>query len=71
MIVHQHRYNVDDVFALLTDQAICHGPPLDKDSWQLPDPFFERFGFLLGIELDRIRNKTWPPPKKRSASSTK
>ncbi|KAG0054001.1 hypothetical protein BGZ83_012171 [Gryganskiella cystojenkinii] len=67
MIVHQHRYNVDEVFTLLTEQAICHGPPLDKDSWQLPDPFFDRFGFLLGIELDRIRNKTWPPPpKKRS-----
>ncbi|KAF9439279.1 hypothetical protein BGZ76_006008 [Entomortierella beljakovae] len=61
MIVHQHRYDVDELFQLLISEAICHGPPLRKDSWELPEPFFEKFGFLLGPELDRIRNKTWPP----------
>ncbi|KAF8980812.1 hypothetical protein BGZ46_003678 [Entomortierella lignicola] len=63
MIVHQHRYNVDELFQLLIDGAICHGPPLKRDSWQLPDAFFDRFGFLLGLELERIRNKTWPPKR--------
>ncbi|KAF9350274.1 DNA-binding transcription factor yap1 [Mortierella sp. AD094] len=63
MIVHQHRYNADELFQLLIDEAICHGSPLRKDSWQLPDSFFDRFGFLLGPELDRIRNKTWPPKR--------
>ncbi|KAF9176628.1 hypothetical protein BGZ51_004976 [Haplosporangium sp. Z 767] len=61
MIVHQHRYNADEVFQLLLDEAICHGPPLNKASWQLPEAFFDRFGFLLGLELERIRNKSWPP----------
>ncbi|KAG0353543.1 hypothetical protein BC939DRAFT_162090 [Gamsiella multidivaricata] len=61
MIVHQNRYSVDELFQVLIDGAICHGPPLRRDSWQLPEAFFERFGFLLGPELERIRNKTWPP----------
>ncbi|KAF9997263.1 hypothetical protein BGZ80_008456 [Entomortierella chlamydospora] len=63
MIVHQHRYDADELFKLLVNEAICHGPPLRKDSWQLPDSFFDRFGFLLGPELNRIRNKTWPPKR--------
>ncbi|KAG0320310.1 hypothetical protein BGZ99_004587 [Dissophora globulifera] len=61
MIVHQHRYDVDELFELLINGAICHGSPLRRDSWQLPDEFFDRFGFLLGLEQERIRNKTWPP----------
>ncbi|KAF9573914.1 hypothetical protein EC968_007742 [Mortierella alpina] len=65
MIVHQHRYNADEVFQLLLDEAVCWGPPLHKDSWQLPDAFFDRFGFLLGIELERIRSKTYPPVKRQ------
>ncbi|KAG0204663.1 hypothetical protein BGX28_003451 [Mortierella sp. GBA30] len=65
MIVHQHRYNADEVFQLLLDQAVCWGEPLHKDSWQLPDAFFDRFGFLLGIELERIRNKTYPPQRRQ------
>ncbi|KAI1315317.1 hypothetical protein EDD11_000978 [Mortierella claussenii] len=60
MIVHQHRYNADEVFQLLVNEAICHGSPLERNSWQLPEAFFDRFGFLLGLELDRIRNKAWP-----------
>ncbi|CAO3564400.1 unnamed protein product [Mortierella alpina] len=65
MIVHQHRYNADEVFQLLLDEAVCWGPPLHKDSWQLPDAFFDRFGFLLGIELERIRSKTYPPVRRQ------
>ncbi|KAF9948807.1 hypothetical protein BGZ72_009343 [Mortierella alpina] len=65
MIVHQHRYNADEVFQLLLDEAVCWGPPLNKDSWQLPDAFFDRFGFLLGIELERIRSKTYPPARRQ------
>ncbi|KAF9138553.1 DNA-binding transcription factor yap1 [Mortierella sp. GBA39] len=60
MIVHQQRYNADELFQLLIDEAVCHGPPLHKDSWQLPEAFFVRFGFLLGLEFDRIRHKMWP-----------
>ncbi|KAG9065852.1 DNA-binding transcription factor yap1 [Linnemannia hyalina] len=60
MIVHQQRYNADELFQLLIDEAVCHGPPLHKDSWQLPEAFFDRFGFLLGLEFDRIRHKMWP-----------
>ncbi|KAG0278022.1 DNA-binding transcription factor yap1 [Linnemannia gamsii] len=60
MIVHQQRYNADELFQLLIDEAVCHGPPLHKDSWQLPEAFFERFGFLLGLEFDRIHRKMWP-----------
>ncbi|KAH7048963.1 hypothetical protein BKA57DRAFT_409620 [Linnemannia elongata] len=60
MIVHQQRYNADELFQLLIDEAVCHGPPLHKDSWQLPEAFFDRFGFLLGLEFDRIRRKMWP-----------
>ncbi|KAF9953859.1 hypothetical protein BGZ70_000092, partial [Mortierella alpina] len=65
MIVHQHRYNADEVFQLLLDEAVCWGPPLHKDSWQLPDAFFDRFGFLLGIELERIRSKIYPPVRRQ------
>ncbi|KAF9937405.1 hypothetical protein BGZ67_001301 [Mortierella alpina] len=65
MIVHQHRYSADEVFQLLLDEAVCWGPPLHKDSWQLPDAFFDRFGFLLGIELERIRSKTYPPVRRQ------
>ncbi|KAF9909882.1 DNA-binding transcription factor yap1 [Linnemannia zychae] len=60
MIVHQQRYNADELFQLLIDEAVCHGPPLHKDSWQLPEAFFDRFGFLLGLEFERIRRKMWP-----------
>jgi hypothetical protein len=64
MIVHQQRYNVDELFQLLVNEAICHGPPMRRDSWQLPEAFFDRFGFLLGPELERIRNKKWPSTAK-------
>ncbi|KAG0239003.1 hypothetical protein BGX31_003126 [Mortierella sp. GBA43] len=64
MIVHQHRYDADELFQLLISEAICHGSPMKRDNWQLPEAFFDRFGFLLGLELERIRNKKWPPKAK-------
>ncbi|KAG0209555.1 hypothetical protein BGX28_010253 [Mortierella sp. GBA30] len=60
MILHQHKYNMDELYQLLVDKAICHGEPLDVGSWELPDEFFERFGFLMGLDMERIRRKVWP-----------
>ncbi|KAF9082242.1 hypothetical protein BGX23_012655, partial [Mortierella sp. AD031] len=62
MILHQHKYNMDEVFQLLTDKAICHGDPLQASHWELPEEFFERFGFLIGIDLENQRRKVWPRP---------
>ncbi|CAO3574916.1 unnamed protein product [Mortierella alpina] len=60
MILHQHKYDLDELYQLLIEGAICHGPPLDVHSWELPDQFFERFGFLMGMDMERIRRKVWP-----------
>ncbi|KAF9918547.1 hypothetical protein BX616_007990 [Lobosporangium transversale] len=60
MILHQNKYNIDELFQLLLDKAICHGPPMDVHSWELPDEFFDRFGFLMGLDMERIRRKVWP-----------
>ncbi|KAF9432601.1 hypothetical protein BGZ76_010573 [Entomortierella beljakovae] len=60
MILHQNKYNHDELFQLLIDKAICHGPPLDEHCWELPDEFFDRFGFLMGLDLERLRRKVWP-----------
>jgi hypothetical protein len=62
MILHQHKYDIDEVFQLLIDKAICHGSPLHPSDWELPDEFFERFGFLIGIDLENQRRKVWPRP---------
>lgn len=62
MILHQHKYNIDEVFQLLIDKAICHGSPLNPSDWELPDEFFERFGFLIGLDLENQRRKVWPRP---------
>ncbi|KAF9141918.1 hypothetical protein BGX30_003779 [Mortierella sp. GBA39] len=62
MILHQHKYNMDEVFQLLVDKAICHGSPLHPSDWELPDEFFERFGFLIGVDLEHQRRKVWPRP---------
>ncbi|KAG9070651.1 hypothetical protein KI688_008189 [Linnemannia hyalina] len=62
MILHQHKYNMDEVFQLLVDKAICHGSPLHPSDWELPDEFFERFGFLIGVDLENQRRKVWPRP---------
>lgn len=62
MILHQHKYNMDEVFQLLVDKAICHGSPLLPRDWELPEEFFERFGFLIGVDLENQRRRVWPRP---------
>ncbi|KAG0297784.1 hypothetical protein BGZ98_000429, partial [Dissophora globulifera] len=60
MILHQGKYDMEELFQLLVNKAICHGHPLDLSSWELPDEFFDRFGFLMGMDMERIRRKVWP-----------
>ncbi|KAF9434290.1 hypothetical protein BGZ76_008252 [Entomortierella beljakovae] len=60
LILHQKRLDLEDLCELLVNGARCHGHPLDPHSWELPDEFFERYGFLLGEEMLRHRNKVWP-----------
>jgi len=60
MILQQNRYHIEDLCDLLIAEAKCHGHPLDPHSWELPDAFFDRYGFLLGEEMLRHRNKIWP-----------
>ncbi|KAG0368713.1 hypothetical protein BGZ54_001301, partial [Gamsiella multidivaricata] len=65
MILHQNKYDMDELFQLLAKGAICHGHALDVSSWELPDEFFDKFGFLMGLDMERIRRKVWPrkPPQ--------
>ncbi|KAF9177617.1 hypothetical protein BGZ51_008516 [Haplosporangium sp. Z 767] len=60
MILHQKKIDIEDLGQLLINGAICHGHPLDPHSWELPEEFFDRYGFLLGEEMLRHRNKIWP-----------
>ncbi|KAI1301018.1 hypothetical protein EDD11_005875 [Mortierella claussenii] len=60
MILHQKKFDVEDLCKLLINGARCHGHPLDPHSWELPEEFFDRYGFLLGQEMLRHRNKIWP-----------
>ncbi|KAG0203260.1 hypothetical protein BGX28_004401 [Mortierella sp. GBA30] len=60
MILHQNKFDIEDLCQLLINGAKCHGHPLDPHSWELPEVFFDRFGFLLGQEMLRHRNKIWP-----------
>ncbi|GJJ78021.1 AP-1-like transcription factor [Entomortierella parvispora] len=60
MILQQNRYHIEELCDLLIAEAKCHGHPLDPHSWELPDAFFDRYGFLLGEEMLRHRNKIWP-----------
>ncbi|KAG0005055.1 hypothetical protein BGZ65_012067 [Modicella reniformis] len=60
MILHQKRFDVDELCQLLLNGAKCHGHPLDPHSWELPESFFDRYGFLLGEDMLRHRNKCWP-----------
>ncbi|KAF9109860.1 hypothetical protein BGX27_007108 [Mortierella sp. AM989] len=64
MILHHNKYNHDELFKLLVDKAICHGSPLDVHSWELPDEFFDRFGFLMGLDMERLRRKNSSSPTK-------
>ncbi|KAF9349728.1 hypothetical protein BGX26_012003 [Mortierella sp. AD094] len=60
LILHQKKLDMEDLCQLLINGARCHGHPLDPHSWELPEEFFDRYGFLLGEEMLRHRNKVWP-----------
>ncbi|KAF9170752.1 DNA-binding transcription factor yap1 [Mortierella sp. AD011] len=60
MIIHQNEYNVEELCQLLLGGAICHGHPLDPHNWELPRAFFDRYGYLMGAELMKYKNKVWP-----------
>ncbi|KAF9951909.1 hypothetical protein BGZ72_006660 [Mortierella alpina] len=71
MILHQNKYDIEDLCQLLINGAICHGHPLDPHSWELPEVFFDRYGFLLGQEMLRHRNKIWPKKDEPMAEASK
>ncbi|KAK3824484.1 MAG: hypothetical protein J3R72DRAFT_458157 [Linnemannia gamsii] len=71
MILHQNKYDIEDLCQLLINEAICHGHPLDPHSWELPERFFDRYGFLLGQEMLRHRNKIWPKKDEPLAETSK
>ncbi|KAF9898418.1 hypothetical protein BX616_004058 [Lobosporangium transversale] len=60
MILHQHEYDIEELCQLLLGGAICHGHPLDPHNWELPRAFFDRYGYLMGQELMKYKNKVWP-----------
>ncbi|KAF9429026.1 hypothetical protein BGZ76_001953 [Entomortierella beljakovae] len=60
MILHQNEYNIEELCQLLLGGAICHGHPLDPHNWELPRAFFDRYGYLMGAELMKYKNKVWP-----------
>ncbi|KAG0309348.1 hypothetical protein BGZ99_000907 [Dissophora globulifera] len=60
MILHQHEYDIEELCQLLIGGAICHGHPLDPHNWELPPAFFDRYGYLMGQELMKYKNKVWP-----------
>ncbi|KAG0196460.1 hypothetical protein BGX28_010087 [Mortierella sp. GBA30] len=60
MILHQNEYDIEDLCQLLIGGAICHGHPLDPHNWELPRAFFDRYGYLMGQELMKYKNKVWP-----------
>ncbi|KAF9900399.1 hypothetical protein EC991_007423 [Linnemannia zychae] len=60
MIMHQNEYDIEDLCQLLIGGAICHGHPLDPHNWELPRAFFDRYGYLMGQELMKYKNKVWP-----------
>ncbi|KAF9108986.1 hypothetical protein BGX27_008160 [Mortierella sp. AM989] len=60
MIIHQNEYNIEELCQLLLGGAICHGHPLDPHNWELPRTFFDRYGYLMGSELMKYKNKVWP-----------
>ncbi|CAI2172284.1 7250_t:CDS:2 [Funneliformis geosporum] len=47
MIQYKDEYDLYELCELLINKAICHGEPLDPDSWELPDEFFERYDVLV------------------------
>lgn len=47
MIQYRDQYDLYELVELLINKAKCHGDPLDPDSWELPEEFFERYGVLV------------------------
>ncbi|KAF9407161.1 hypothetical protein BGZ94_002804 [Podila epigama] len=60
MILKQGKYDLDELFHLVVRDAICHGSPTDPSAWQMGDEFYDRFSFLAGTEVERLRKKVWP-----------
>ncbi|KAF9579602.1 hypothetical protein BGW38_004079 [Lunasporangiospora selenospora] len=67
MILHQHDYDIEDLCQLLIGGAICHGHPLDPHNWEVPQAFFDRYGYLMGAELMKYKNKVWPKDQRRNS----
>ncbi|KAG0080180.1 DNA-binding transcription factor yap1 [Podila epicladia] len=63
MILHQSKYDTEELFQLIIRTSVCHGSPFNPSDWQMAPEFFDRYGFLAGKELERLRNKTWPKKK--------
>jgi len=70
MILHQDKYDVNEVFNIITSKANCHGPPLDPHSWELPEVMYTKFGFLFGQNGERHRRKVWPRKLDSSSPSS-
>ncbi|RIB05602.1 hypothetical protein C2G38_2253716 [Gigaspora rosea] len=47
MIQYQNNFDLYDLIELLITKSICHGDPLDPDSWQLPEEFFSKYEYLV------------------------
>ncbi|CAG8571265.1 5701_t:CDS:2, partial [Scutellospora calospora] len=47
MIQYQNNFDLYDLIELLITKSICHGDPLDPDSWQLPEEFFSNYKYLV------------------------
>ncbi|KAF9371078.1 hypothetical protein CPB97_002243 [Podila verticillata] len=63
MILHQSKYDAEELFQLIIHTSVCHGSPHNPSDWQMAPEFFDRYGYLAGMELERLRNKTWPKKK--------
>ncbi|RHZ64179.1 hypothetical protein Glove_326g61 [Diversispora epigaea] len=55
MIQFQGFYDLYELIELLLAKANCHGDPIDPDSWECPQEFFDRYPYLV---LQHCRIKT-------------
>ncbi|KAG0043261.1 hypothetical protein BGZ83_011653 [Gryganskiella cystojenkinii] len=61
LIVHQDKYDMDELFSLVQRETIIHGDnPFDLHCWQLPDSVFTKYPYLWGQDAERHRRKLWP-----------
>ncbi|CAG8585867.1 9280_t:CDS:2 [Diversispora eburnea] len=54
MIQFQGFYDLYEIIDLLLTKAKCHGDPIDPDSWECPQEFFDRYPYLA-IQHCRIK----------------